>query len=152
HYQCKKLNESLIETALKLRKAVLPKKTDIIIDIDSTKHAQSGVKIEGARHYYDGTWGLDSLQAFDQLGFQYWMEVREGATFTANGAPEVIHRIFTQVPKKVRKYARADSGFCNLACFESFRMAGVGFVTAMRENMYSPLIGRVRNWKRAKGV
>jgi hypothetical protein len=151
-YQCKNLNYKLIETSLKLRKAIHPKATEFILDIDSTSHEQHGKKIEGASFNYDSIYCLDSLQAYDQFGFQYWMDVRPGSTFTANGVPEVIHEVFRKVPEKTAKYLRIDSGNCNVDVFNAARTAGAKFAAAMRENMWSPLLPRVKTWRRSKQV
>ena len=150
--QLKDLNLGLIDTALRLRKTAQPKAKDFILDLDSTSHVQSGEKIEGCAYNYKNEWCLDSLQAFDQFGFQYWMELRPGNTFTANGAPTAINEIFKRVPKKQGRLLRADSGYCNVDVFNACYHADVKFVCAMRENMFGPLVRRVANWKKAKTV
>jgi hypothetical protein len=151
-YQCKNLNYHLIKTALKLRKAVHPKATEFILDIDSTPHEQHGRKIEGASFNYDSLYCLDSLQAYDQFGFQYWMDVRPGSTFTTNGVPEVIYEVFKEIPEKVARYLRIDSGNCNVDVFNAARTANAKFAAAMRENMWAPILSRVKRWKRSKHV
>jgi hypothetical protein len=150
--QCKRLNRLLIETSLSLRKAMFPNASDFILDIDSFSSEQSGEKIEGVEFNYKNEWCLDSLAAFDQFGFQYWLDVRPGATFTSNGAPEVIHTVFKMVSSKLRRFLRADSGFCNVDVFNAARCAEARFVIAMRENIYDPLIRRVKNWERTSRV
>ena len=55
--------------------------------------------MEGVEINYKKHWCLDSLQAFDQFGFQFWMQLRPGATFTAKSATEVIGAVFGQIPK-----------------------------------------------------
>jgi len=148
--QLKRLNQELINLSLRLRAASHAKKTDFILNIDSTTHVQSGEKMEGLAYDYKAQWGLDSIEAYDQFGYPYWMDVRKGGTFTANGSSEIIHEVFSRISKKLRRYLRADSGYCNADVFNSCRDKNVGFVIAMRENMYEPLIKRVKNWKKSK--
>ena len=148
---CKELNYRLIDAALKLRAASSAKrKGSITIKFDSTNHEQHGRKIEGAGWNYKNQWGLDSLVAFDEMGFQYWSDVRPGATHTAKGVSEPVDAIFKRVPKYVRRYALADSGYCLSDFFKACWSQHVGFVTAMRANMFEPLISRVRNWRPTK--
>jgi hypothetical protein len=147
---CRELNLRLIEAALKLRSSLGKRRSSITIKFDSTNHEQHGQKIEGAEFNYKNQFGLDSLVAFDELGFQYWSEVRPGATYTSNGVSEPIDAIFRRVPKYHRRYALADSGFCKSDFFKACWSHNVGFVTAMRGNMFEPLIRRVHNWKPSK--
>lgn len=152
-WQIRRLNETLATTALKLRRKLFKDDRNFILDIDSTDHRQYGKKMEGVRYSgYKGYNCLDSLQAFDQYGFQYWMEVREGATFTANNASTVIERVFRQVPKNMWRFLRADSGYCNFDVMRACAENNVSFVIAMRANMYEPHIKSVCHWRRAKHV
>jgi hypothetical protein len=96
---CRGIQHSLTDLSLNLRQALIPDAKDFILDIDSTGHEQHGAKIEGVEWNYKGHWCLDSLQAYDQYGFQYWLYVRPGATFTSNGLAELIHQVFKKVPK-----------------------------------------------------
>ena len=151
-YQTNQLNHVLIKTALKLRQSVAKKSEAFILDIDSTDHVQYGKKMEGVEFNYKHHRCLDSLQGFDQFGFQYWMQVRPGSTFTANSATEVIGAVFPQIAKGLSRYLRADSGYCNGDVFNACFTHNVGFVITMRANMHEPLINRVKTWKRAKRV
>ena len=147
--QVKELNKKLIETSLKLRKASHGNSKEFVLDIDSTTHVQHGSKMEGLGWDYKNQWGLDSIQAYDEYGYEYWMEVREGGTFSSNGASEIIHEVFRRIPKNIRKYFRGDSAFCNVDVFKANFLAGVKFVIAMRENMFRPLLKRVTHWKKS---
>lgn len=69
---CKQLNYRLIDAALALRAKSGKRRSSITIKFDSTNHEQHGRKIEGAEYNYKNQWGLDSLLAFDEMGFQYW--------------------------------------------------------------------------------
>lgn len=146
----KNMTYKLIETAIELRRRLGLLGDSFTLKLDSTNHEQHGNKIEGCEINYKGKWGLDSLLAFDELGFQYWIDVREGATFTSNGCAEVIDAVLRRLPKKVRRFVLADSGFCNNGFFTACATANAKFVCAMRSMMYRPLIGRVTNWRESK--
>ena len=147
---CRKLNHALIDAALQLRTRTEKRQSSITIKFDSTNHVQHGRKFEGGEVNYKGQYGLDSLLAFDEFGFQYWSDVRPGATYTSQGVSEPVDAIFRRVPPRIRRYALADSGFCNAAFFKACWSQRVGFVTAMRANMSDPLIRRVTNWRPTK--
>ena len=118
NYSCRKLNHVLTEVALTLHKTQA-KDANFVLSIDSSGNRQAGQKMEGLAYNYKNEWGLDTLMAFDQYGFQYWHEVRPGNTFTANGSPEVINEVFKRVPKGKRRYLLADSGYCNAGVFNA---------------------------------
>jgi len=113
----------------------------------TTDHEQHARKMEGLGFNYANVWGLSSLQAFDQFGLQYWMEVREGGAFTANGAATAIASIFKRVPRFSRRILRADSGYCNTDVFNACHKVNADFVVKMRENMLVPLLGQISSWK-----
>lgn len=145
-WQIRLLNEQLVESAHKLRKKFVPDSKDFILDIDSTDHEQYGKKMEGVKWHRNHFMCLSSLQAFDQYGFQYWMDVREGCAFTANGSSTAIRKIFKKVPRMQSRYLRADSGYCNGDVFNACYEMNVKFVIPMRWNMVEPLIPRIRKW------
>jgi hypothetical protein len=146
-WQVRFINEQLIDAAHALRKRFVPNAKEFILDVDSTDHQQYGKKMEGVRWHRNHFLCLSSLQAFDQYGFQYWMEVREGCAFTANGAPTAIRKIFKKVPRNQWRYLRADSGYCNVDVFNACYESRVKFVIPMRANMADPLIPRIRRWE-----
>jgi hypothetical protein len=146
------LAKSLSDHAAVLHQKINPK-GPLILDIDSTSHIQHGSKIEGIAHNYTGERCLDSLQVFDQFGLAYHLNVREGATFTAQNAPFVIEELGRRLRKSFLgrdRILRADSGFCNNQVFEACEHASFDFVIAMRENLYAPLFRRRLHWKRPK--
>jgi Transposase DDE domain group 1 len=125
------LNEFLIRQSLSFRKKLAPF-SPIIIDIDSTSHVQSGTKMEGLAYNYKDEWCLDSLVAFDELGFGYNMDLRAGNTFSSTGAPEMIRRIFsvvrmTESSAGQERYVRGDSAFCNEECIQASLLSDVKF-------------------------
>ncbi|MEK7854563.1 MAG: transposase, partial [Acidobacteriota bacterium] len=141
----RRLNSGLSDLAFKIRSKVAPD-DDFVLDLDSTKHEQSAKKMEGLGYAEGQYWGLTSLQAFDQFGLQYWMDVREGTAFTANGASLAITQIFRKVPRGTSRFLRADAGYCNADVFNACHTSNVKFVTPMRWNMLEPLISSVRHW------
>lgn len=152
HGQCQSLNQRLRDTAFRLRRALFPQERQFILDIDSTDSTQSGEKMEGLAFNHKNNWGLDSIMAFDQFGFEYWHEVRSGNTFTANGSHNIIAEVFGSCPKHTAKILRADSGYCNTDVFNACYRQAADFIIAMRANMSDPLISRVKHWKKAKDV
>lgn len=156
--QVKELNHRLIELSLNLRANVHHKKEKrFILDLDSTDHEQHGVKIEGVKENKDGLWGLNSIQAYDSYGFQYWFDLRPGATHTSVGSVEIISTVFRYAKKFYFKNSskhfilRADSGYCNLDVFRACFTAGIKFVICMRSDMYENLIDAQNiHWKSTK--
>ncbi len=80
------------------------------------------------------------------MSAEYWMDVRDGSAFTANGATAAITQTFRKVPRPLRRFARADSGYCNKDFFSACFGANVKFVTPMRQPMLAPLLETVRHW------
>ncbi len=113
-----RLNQFLISQSLSMRKKLSAPDAPIVIDMDSTAHVQTGTKMEGLAYNYKNEWCLDSLVAFDDLGFAYNMDLRPGNTFSAQGAPAMIDRIFgafkkNEWAKTKDRMFRGDSAFCN---------------------------------------
>ena len=143
---------NLIDNAIELRTRLGLMGDSYTLKLDSTDHKQHGKQMEGLEFNYKGNWGLDSLVAFDELGFQLWSHVRNGAAFTANGSAEVIHEVFKRLPRQIKRMVLADSGFCNFGFFNACANAGAKFACAMRAMMYRPLLKRVKHWNKAKKV
>lgn len=141
----RRLNEALSTQSLKIRKA-FKGSADFILDIDSTHHEQKAKKMEGLGYDYAHRWCLSSLQAYDQFGLQYWMDVREGSASTANGAVTAIKSVMRKVPRRTRRLLRADSGYCMTDVFNACFETNTKFVITMRQNMLEPLLGRIRHW------
>jgi hypothetical protein len=95
--------------------------------------------MEGLAFNYKDEWCLDSLVAFDELGFSYNMNLRSGNTFSSTGAPEMIHRIFSVIKSdaessKLERYFRADSAFCNEDCIKSCQLTDTRFTLTAHGN------------------
>jgi hypothetical protein len=151
-YQCKLLNRSLVELGYKLRSALFSQKDSITIDFDSTSNQQYGKKMDGVELNYKGINCLDTIAAFDEHGIQYWHDVRPGNTFTSSGCGEIVHAVFAGMPKnleaqKIKRFVRADSGFCNLEFFNACFAKNAGFVVTMRENIFRPLLKNIGDWQ-----
>lgn len=151
HLQTKELNFGLASYAYRLRGTVPKAANSITFDFDSTVNHQYGRKMEGVKVNRDGKLCLDSLQVYDEFGLQYANVVREGATPTFVGAPELVHQIFKAMPKSadfadLRRFVRADSGLCGFKFFRACFAANAGFAVAMRANMYKPMIRRIQEW------
>ena len=128
-----KLCRYLARQALSCRRQ-LGNSEPVTIDLDSTSHEQSGVKMEGLGINYDGKWCLDSLVAYDELGLCYGMDLRPGATFSAQGAPAMIESIFSNFSFKEEKHFRADSAFCNEEVIRACLAKGAKFTITMHGN------------------
>ena len=148
--QVKELNKKLVETALELRLRSFKKEKDFILDVDSTPCVQHGVKMEGLAYNYKNLWCLDSIQAYDQFGFQYNMDIRPGSTYSSNGAESIIHEVYKKVPERLKRFFRGDSAFAKNEVFKALDAKEVSFAIAMRENVYNSFIWRINTWKRSK--
>ena len=147
--QCKELNVLLLQMAFSLRKLLFPNQQSITFDIDSTQNEQSGKKMEGVQMNYAGIKGLSTIQIFDEYGLQYWHDVRPGNTHTADGALEMIHRLFYNLDTQMKgltRYVRADSGYCKIGFFHACTAKNAQFVVCMRKLMFKPLLSKISNW------
>jgi len=149
--QCKSLNHMLIKNAFGLREETIGRTESITVDIDSTSNQQYGKQMEGVERSYKGIDCLDTIQAFDEYGIQYWNDVRPGRTHTASGSLEIIHEIFSRMPtdgiyEYTRRYLRADRGYCKVDLFNACMAKNVGFVVGLRQLMLRPLISRITTW------
>lgn len=151
---CHQLNGELTDIAFRLRFAVTPKKNkQFILSMDSTKHEHHGETLEGLEWTHDKKWCLDSLQAYDEKGFQYHFDLRRGATHTAKGAVEAFNQIFMrvkQVDKFQKLYFLADSGYCSYDIFNGLFNVGARFVISLRQQMFDKYAHQIGNWKRTK--
>lgn len=158
---CRNLNTCLTDISFRLREAIRKDCSggrEFVLDLDSTSNQQYGKKTEGVEMNYQGVMCLDTIKAFDELGFQYWHDVRPGSTFSAEGSSQILHHVFSRMPKtryfkNIRRYARADSAFCNSEFFNACAAKGVSFVTAFRKTpqVFDPIVSRIDHWKPASG-
>jgi hypothetical protein len=154
------LNEFLRSQAMDARKRICPE-APLIIDVDSTSHVQRGETIEGLAYNYKHEWCLDSLVAFDSLGFCHGMKLRPGNTFSSQGAGEFIREIFPILPvdeverRKIKKkrFFRADSAFCEQESIHACMERGVLFTisahgrTGWKDRVKAGVIQEWSPWK-----
>ncbi len=142
------LNGFLRMFSQRSRKQVAPGEP-LVIDIDSTSHVQRGLKIQGVEWNFKGQWCLDSLSAWDELGFCHGMELRPGGTFSSQGAPELIGKVFEHLKHGDKKYLRADSAFHNKECVLACVRSGASFtITAHRNSTWEDKVkgGGITAW------
>lgn len=124
-----------------------------VFDFDSTLNRQYGLKMEGVKPGYKDYLCLDTLQVFDDKGFQYWNEVREGGTHTAEGSAEIVHHVMSKVPEEVdgrplRRLVRADAGYCNYNFLNACQAKGCGFVVRCIPQILETVLHQVTHWQR----
>lgn len=141
-----KINEFLVKQSLAARRALAPD-SPITIDMDSTSHVQSGLKIEGVEMNYKQEWCLDSLDSFDELGFCYGFKLRPGSTFSSVGANVEILRIFSYLKDFKEKYYRADSAFCNEDVIRACLLSQIKFTITVHGNtLWESKVNQIVNW------
>jgi hypothetical protein len=78
-----------------------------------------------------------------------WDELRLGGTFSSQGAPELIGKVFDHLRYGDIKYLRADSAFHNKKCILSCVGAGASFtITAHRNSTWEDKVkaGIITSW------
>jgi hypothetical protein len=133
------LSGFLSKQAIAYRRHLKPG-TPLVLDMDSTSHPQTGLKIEGVDWNFKNEWALDSLSCFDDMGLCYDFKLRPGSTHTSVGAVEMLTGIVSTVREcdplsKEEIYFRADSGFCNESVFRGCLNLGVKFTITAHGNL-----------------
>jgi hypothetical protein len=164
-------NRALARSAFQQRALATKKMKSMILDFDSTFNRQYARKMEGVA--YNGEKkqeGLTSMYVFDELGFQYYGDVRPGDTHTSDSISKIIHMVMSQLPKEAsyaseqvylpwqktpyrkdfRVFARGDAGYSNNEFINACDAKGIGFVVRMHANMLNPKIKNITNWKPTK--
>ena len=116
----------------KLSAEFIPNK--FILDVDSTIHEQHGDKMEGLAFNFKGEWGLDSQQAYDQLGLCHGYQLRPGNTKSGIDAMALIENTFSNNTKTQQKrrndfydFFRADSAYCTEEIIKGLLKRGLHF-------------------------
>tara|TARA_Y100000780_G_scaffold230853_1_gene254094 strand:+ start:77094 stop:78452 length:1359 start_codon:yes stop_codon:yes gene_type:complete len=135
-----KLQNELARLAYRLREKLYPDNNALILSMDSTPHQQYGKYMEGVDWNYKNMWCLDSQNCFDQFGFCYGWHLREGNTYSANGAVEMLTRIFNNIPKNKDVFFRADSAYGNKGIYNSLLTNRAHFAICLKENVWKPLL------------
>lgn len=142
------LNEILGKFSFSLRKTLFPDQEEITFDLDSTTNQQYGLKMQGVRKNHEGILCLDTIMAYDEYGFQYWHEVRAGATYSSNSSELIVHEL-ANIAKDKKITFRADSAFCKESFFEACEAKGAKYVVKMKDNIFMPYESRIKNWQPA---
>ena len=131
----KNLQKYLPRLALQLREKFAIRDNHFVITMDSTPHEQYGLQIEGVEFDYANHWCLNSQNAFDQYGFCYGWDLRNGGTYSGNGAELMIENIFKTIPKSCPRYFRADIAYSSLGIYNSLLVNNVNFAICLKENV-----------------
>lgn len=154
-FEVEQLSHLHTQQAFLLRQALFPQVKELIINMDSTPHEQTGLKMEGVGYNYKNQWCLDSQNAYDQFGISYGFHLRAGNTYSGNDAEWMIGQIFKIAPHTFDRYFRADSAYANLGIYNTLINAQVSFAIALKENVYSSILKKNNNlikWKKTKLV
>jgi hypothetical protein len=106
---------------------------NLVLDIDSTSHVQSGNKIEGVAWNYKSEWCLDTQEIFNQLGFCHSYDLRAGNTKSGVGAAEQVASVLldARTPRERRLkgdvFVRGDSAYCYQEMIKEVSSRGVLF-------------------------
>lgn len=106
---------------------------NLVLDINSTSHVQSGNKIEGVAWNYKKEWCLDTQEIFNQLGFCHSYDLRAGNTKSGVGAAEqVASALMDARPPRERRlkgdvFVRGDSAYCYQEMIKEVSSRGVLF-------------------------
>lgn len=169
--QVDECNKALAREAFIERAAVDKKMKSMTFDFDSTANRQyaevmEGVCFSGEKRYEC----LTTMYVFDELGIQYYSDVRPGNTHTSDSISKIIHMVMSQMPKEgsykteeislpwkknpyrkhLRIYGRADAGYCNSEFMNACWAKDLGFVVRMKADMLEPNIKNISNWKPVK--
>lgn len=151
--QIEQLRNTLPAMAMKQRLWLEPKLHKIVFRMDATTHEQYGNKMEGVEWNYKKIKGLSSQMLFDDKGFCYGFNLRAGAVHTSVGASEMLENAFNVVPKDVKKYLVADSGYANLDMYNHLITKKVNFAICLGETVWGSLLKKYKNkitWKRTR--
>lgn len=91
---------------------------DLVIDIDSTSHVQTGDKMEGLAWNFKSEWGLESQVAFNQMGLCHGLQLRPGNSNSGTDCVPLLEQACEDGKKQIERrmrfqdYFRADSAYC----------------------------------------
>ncbi|HXH73544.1 MAG TPA: transposase [Bacteriovoracaceae bacterium] len=125
----------------------------IVFRIDATTHEQFAEKMEGVEWNYKKIKCLSSQTLFDDAGFCYGFNLREGATHTSVGAIEMMEGAFNVVPKGIKKYLVADSGYSSLNVYNHLITKQVNFAICLGEKAWGALLknyGNKISWRKTR--
>ena len=170
-HQIDELNKQLALSSFIQRTAINNKQESMVLDFDSTANRQYAEVMEGVCFSGEKKFEcLTTMHVFDELGLQYYCNVRPGNTHTSDGISKIIHMIMNQMPKKgsyqaenmilpglnspykkkMKIYARADAGYSNQEFMNACLAKEMGFVVRLRADMLAPQIKNIRTWNKPK--
>jgi hypothetical protein len=119
------------------------------LSIDSTHHEQCGEKMEGVAWNYKDKWCLDSQIVFDELGFNYGMQLRSGNTKSGVDARALIENAFSPWGKEDEKYLSADAAYCYQDVFRTCLERGIHFTITANDatTNWRAHTDEVTNWE-----
>jgi len=153
----KGLQGSLMKLAFESRRQVIPNDLLYVFDMDSAENPQFAKKMEGVEMNYKGTDCLDTLDVFDQYGFQYHIDVRPGATRTNLNCEQVIHKLMSEFMSHREKYGkkykatfRADSGYYTSGFVNACTGKGADVVLRVVADPHNfpKIVGQIHDWKK----
>lgn len=148
--------EKLMEFAFEARRQCLPDNSEFIFDMDSTSNQQYGKRTEGVSKNYEFIDCLDTLDVFDQFGFQYSIDVRAGGTNTSLGSELVIHKLMktlshvkSKYSKTVKTLFRGDSGYYTSGFINACVAKGADVLLAVKrdKHYFRQIVGQIHNWQ-----
>jgi len=151
--QIEQLRNTLPAQAMRQRLWLEPKLHKIVFRLDATTHEQYGNKMEGVEWNYKKIKCLSSQMLFDDKGFCYGFNLRAGAVHTSVGAIEMLENTFNVVPKDVKKYLVADSGYANLDMYNHLITKKAHFAICLGEMVWGSLLKKYGNkitWRKTK--
>jgi hypothetical protein len=151
--QIEQVRNSLPALALKQRLWLEPKLHKIVFRMDATTHEQYGEKMEGVEYNYKNIKCLSSQTLFDDKGFCYGFNLRAGAVHTSVGAIEMMENAFNVVPKDVKKYLVADSGYASLDIYNHLITKQTHFAICLGEKAWGSLLTKYGNkitWRKTR--
>ncbi|NRA66961.1 MAG: transposase [Pseudobacteriovorax sp.] len=126
----------------------------MLLDCDTTKNRQYAQKMEAVEVSHEKKLSLDTQNIFDELGFQYHIDVRPSATHSWNGAGLACANVIRQIKKhrmfKGRKFwMRADAGYYGSDFFNSLLAVGCDFLVAVNKSgkSFNIVLDQIHNWQ-----
>ena len=159
--QIKALQDAAIHLNLALRadlerrwtKTKADRRRDVLIlDCDSTKNIQYGTKMEGVEKARDNKLALDTQNIYDELGFQYHLDVRAGNSHSALGAGLAIGNVIRQIKTSksyvdMKIWTRADSGYYGSDFINAVKAAGSDIIVKTAKTKAFPkILSQISSW------
>ena len=114
----------------------------VILAMDATHHQQYGEYMEGVEYSdYKKMNCLSSQNLFDQYGFCYGFDLREGAKHTSIGAIQMLSNVLPKLNKAGKEVEFiADSGYAATAIYDCLITNNTNFAICLPETVWGPLL------------